>query len=204
VLAGLVVISLALVAACTADPPAVTSGPSPTASAVVQIDFEDGELLDPAQSVSWADPLADLPGYTVLTSDEGDGSWSYTSDETQCTIGYWQGEVPASDTASGDEALSDELLATQFGVTADQIAEYVHDESAPFRTPSQLVQTRSAAGADDESATTYLIAARAFAALGTGFVATLECPADTNTSAVWSLLSADPGAFELVFSANGG
>ena len=79
----------------------------------------------------------------------------------------------------------------------------MQDDVAPFRTPSELVQTRAVAGADSETATTYLVSARAFSALGEGFVATLRCPASMNVQAVWSLLSADPNAFELVFDNRG-
>lgn len=190
---------------CTAAPaPSASPTPTPSGSSspIVQITFHDGELLDPSQSAAWADTLAGAKGFSVLTTDDGDGSWSYRSDETGCTIGYWHGAT-TEDAAAGDSALSDELLAAQFGTTPDEIAGFVKDDVAPFRTPSELVQTRAVAGADAAAGTTYIIAARAFAALGEGFVATLQCPAKTNVSAVWTLLSSDPDAFRIVFTGKG-
>ncbi|QIG40456.1 hypothetical protein G5T42_14050 [Microbacterium sp. 4R-513] len=180
--------------------PSATPTASGSASPTVEITLQDGDLLDPSQTAVWADPLAGADGYSVLTADEGDGSWSYKSDRTGCIVGYWHG--PLGDTSAGgdDSALSDELLAAQFGTTADEVAGFVQNDAAPFRTPSELVQTRAVAGADEETATTYLVAARAFSALGEGFVATLRCPATTNVQAMWSLLSSDPNAFQLVFS----
>ena len=197
--------ALAALTGCTAAPaPSASPAPTPSGSSspTVQITFDDGELLDPSQSAAWADTLAGKKGYSVLTTDDGDGSWSYRSDETGCTIGYWHGTL-TGDASAGDSALSDQLLAAQFDTTAEQIAEFVKDDVAPLRTPSELVQTRAVAGADAEAGTTYIIAARAFAALGEGFVATLQCPAKTNVSAVWALLSSDPDAFELVFTGKG-
>lgn len=203
--AVLTAVVLAAGAGCTAEPPPTSTPtapatPSPTSSPVVQITFDDGTLLDPSQAASWADPLADTDGYTVVTADDGDGSWSYRQDDTGCVIGYWHGDLAEADAAAGDSALSDELLAVQFGSPVGEIAPFVDDDIAPFRTPSQLVQTRAVAGADDHGGTTYIIAARAFAALGEGFVATLECPADTNVVDAWTLLSANPDTFELVFA----
>ncbi|MFH8250116.1 hypothetical protein ACH3VR_07105 [Microbacterium sp. B2969] len=206
--AAVVIAVVAGATACTMSPtststPSASASPTPTgtASPTVEIKLADGDLLDPNQTAAWADPLKSAPGYTVDVVDDGSGSWSYTSDATGCTIGYWQGALTRLDASSDDSNLSDELLAAQFGTTTDQIAAFAKDDIAPFRTPSELVQTRAVAGADDESGTTYVIAARAFAALNQGFVASLRCPADTNVAAVWSLLSSTPNAFQIVFTA---
>ncbi|WP_345802818.1 hypothetical protein AAIB33_06950 [Microbacterium sp. AZCO] len=203
--AALVIAVVAGASACTVAPgggASATPTPTPigTPSPTVEIQFADGDLLDPTQTASWADPLKGAAGYTVVTARDGNGSWSYKSDAIGCTIGYWEGPLTGLDPSSDDKALSDQLLAAQFGTTAEEIATYVQDDIAPFRTPSERVQTRAVPGADDQSGSTYLIAARAFGALGQGFVATLQCPAATNVGAVWTLLSSNPNAFELVFS----
>ncbi len=196
---------LVLVTGCTAGPVASGAGssPSPTSDATptVQITLDDGDLLDPSQEAAWADPLAGQVGYTVLTTDEGDGSWSYTAEDTGCTIGYWHGPLAETDAASGDSAASDALLAAQFGATPEELGAYADQNAGPFRTPSELVETRAVAGADADAGTTYLIAARAFTALGTGFVATLECPADKNVAVEWAKLGMVQHAFDLVFAA---
>ncbi|TDN92671.1 hypothetical protein EV279_2198 [Microbacterium sp. BK668] len=192
---------------CTVQPSPTPSAaePSPSSSEppTVQISLDDGDLLDPAQTASWADPLDGAAGYTVVTADDGDGSWSYRSEATDCVVGYWHGALPDSGEGDGDAADSDLLLAAQFGTTAEEIASFARDDLAPFRTPSELVQTRAVAGADSETATTYLVAARAFAALDMGFVATLRCPSTTDVRDMWALLSSDPNAFQLVFSGTG-
>jgi len=203
---GLVATASGCTATPSPTPPGSSASPAPTpsvsASPTVEITFDDGELLDPSQKAAWADPLAGAEGYSVVTTDDGDGSWSYKSDDTGCVIGYWHG-APTGDAAAGDSALSDQLLAAQFATTADEISGFAKDDAAPFRTPSELVQTRAVAGADEEAGATYIVAARAFAALGQGFVATLQCPAKTNVADVWSLLSSGPNAFQLVFSRSG-
>jgi hypothetical protein len=199
--AGIALIAITGLTACTTQSP---SSPTPSGSPLAALTFEDGERLDPAQAVSWADPFAGAEGYSVLTENEGDGSWSYTSDDTGCVIGYYEGTLDGLDASAGDSALSDELLAAQFGSTVEDIAGFAKDGVAPFRTPSQLVETRGVAGTDSESGTTYIVAARAFAALGTGFVATLECPVEMDVASEWATLNTDNGAFALVFSTSEG
>lgn len=199
--AGIVLVAVAALTACTAQSPATAT---PSASPLAALTFEDGERLDPAQQVSWVDPFARAEGYTVLTENDGDGSWSYTSDDTGCVIGYYEGTLKDLDASAGDSALSDELLAAQFGSSADEIAEYAEDGTAPFQTPSQLVETRAVAGTDSDSGSTYVVAARAFAALGAGFVASLECPAARDVGSEWAALSSEDAAFALVFTADEG
>jgi hypothetical protein len=198
---GLMAAVISLSTACTAQTPAQ---PTPSSSAAPPLTFDDGQRLDPAQKVVWADPFGHTEGYTVHTKDNGTGSWSYQSDETGCIIGYYEGTPKNMDAAAGDSALSDGLLAAQFGSSAADIAEYAEDGVAPFRTPSQAVETRAVVGTDSEAGTTYIVAARAFAALGTGFVATLECPATLDVRTEWKKLNTDTGAFALVFSAAAG
>jgi hypothetical protein len=194
---GLIAAVISMSAACTAQTP---TRPTPSASAAAPLTFDDGQRLDPAQKVVWADPFASSKGYTVHTKDHGDGSWSYKSDATGCIIGYYEGAPKNMDAAAGDSALSDGLLAAQFGSSAAEIAEYAEDGVAPFRTPSQPVETRAVVGTDAEAGTTYIVAARAFAALGTGFVASLECPAKLEVRTEWKKLNSGTGAFALVFT----
>jgi hypothetical protein len=199
--AGIVLFAVTALTGCTQQSPAI---PTPSASPLAALTFDDGDRLDPAQQVSWVDPFAGADGYTVLTENDGDGSWSYTSDDTGCVIGYYEGTLKDLDASAGDSALSDELLAAQFGSTAEDIAGFAKDGVAPFRTPTQLVETRGVAGTDSASGTTYIVAARGFAALGTGFVASLECPAEMDVASEWATLNTDSGAFALVFAASEG
>lgn len=205
IVGGLAILMIAAVTGCTASSsPAPSSTPTPTGTPVAVLSFDDGARLDPTQKGAWADPFKAAEGYTVLTTDDGDGSWSYTSEATKCVIGYYAGTLEGMDVSAGDSALSDELLAAQFGSTAEDIAEFAKDGVAPFRTPTELVETRAVAGTDAESATTYIVAARAFAALNQGFVATLKCPAKVDIADEWATLNTDRGAFALVFSTAGG
>ncbi len=163
------------------------------------LSFEDGGRLDPAQQVAWADPFAGDEGYTVLTKNDGDGSWSYTSNATDCVIGYYEGTLEGMDPSAGDSALSDELLAAQFGSTAEDIARIRQGRHRALPHPRTARRDQSGCGHRFHPATTYIVAARAFAALNAGFVATLKCPAKVDVESEWAKLNSDTGAFALVF-----
>ena len=190
----LVTAALALTG-CTASPEAEATSPGPSASSTeAGLSFAAGASLDPSWRAQWADPFTALPGFSIAQADAGDGSWAYRQDATGCVLGYWQGAVQGLDPAGGDRDASDQLLALQFDGDVADVADFIGDDVA-FDSFTGPVQARSVAGADDQAAVTYIVAARAFATLGSGLVATLRCPASIDVYAQWRSLAADPGAF---------
>ncbi|WP_460774168.1 hypothetical protein [Microbacterium sp. GXF7504] len=197
-----VLVLAAALTACTgdgADPatPSASASASAAGDAFAGIGFEEGAALDPSWQAQWGDPFIGRTDFTEYIADDGNGTWAYREEATGCVLGYWQGPVEGFDPAAGDAAASDQLLALQFGAEAADLADYVGDDVlfASFDGP---VAARSVAGADDTTATTYIVAARTFTALGAGLVATLDCPQEVDVYAQWVQLLSDPGAFTAV------
>jgi hypothetical protein len=182
------------------ESPTASPSRSPSASGDASaggITFEAGADLDPSWGAQWGDPFIGSADFTVYSPDDGKGSWSYQENATGCIIGYWQGAVDGLDASAGDSALSDKLLAIQFDAEVSDVASYAGD-TVSFSSFAGPIAARSVAGADKESGQTYIVAARAFGALGAGLVATLDCPEGLDVYAQWQTLAADPGAFTAV------
>jgi hypothetical protein len=181
--------------------PTASPSPSATSSADASADggisFAAGADLDPSWSAQWGDPFVGNADFTVYAPDDGNGAWSYEEAATGCILGYWQGTVDGLDAAGGDSGMSDQLLAIQFDADVSEISPYAGEDIA-FASFTGPIAARSVAGADDESGQTYIVAARAFGALGAGLVATLDCPTGIDVYTQWQTLDADPGAFTAV------
>ncbi|MCX6502110.1 MAG: hypothetical protein NT132_06865 [Microbacterium sp.] len=201
-LAGCSVVDLLAGGKKTASPSASatpTADPDTDAQADpdVAISFAAGADLDPSWSAQWGDPFLGSTDFSVYAADDGNGAWSYQENATGCILGYWQGRVDGLDTSGGDSDASDQLLAIQFDADVAEVAPYAADDIT-FASLSGPIAARSVAGADSENGLTYIVAARAFAALGAGLVATLDCPEAIDVYTQWASLQADPGAYTAV------
>ncbi|MFT4212343.1 MAG: hypothetical protein QM626_10785 [Microbacterium sp.] len=177
-----------------------TTADLPTAAPLASdLGFDAGSELTAGTIVQWSDPFASDDAFTAVAASEDGSSWGYTDSSTSCTLGFWQGDLDGVDTASGDSAASDALLAAETGTTVADIEDYVESDVADFVSGSSLISARSLLGADSERGTIYVVSARAFTVLGEGLIASLECPSGIDVLDQWQSYLENEGAFAAYF-----
>lgn len=167
------------------------STPTPTSSAPSppeDLSFEAGAgLADGDWEMGWGDNFADNPGFTVLSPDDGKGSYSYTDAETQCRLFLYQGEVTDLDLAQDDRTISDDFLATVLtgtveGATREDVAAHAYDDLVGQYPGPGTASTRTIWGKSSDGGS-WLHSARMFGALGAGVYVGITCPAGQDASA---------------------
>src|SRR6476620_9250658 len=77
--------------------PSATPTPTPTEEHL-DLSFDAGAGLDPtSMNVGWDDHFQVTPGFSVRAPDDGNGTWAYLEDSTQCEIWFHQGYGPSPD-----------------------------------------------------------------------------------------------------------
>lgn len=145
--------------------------------------FADGTRLASGTYIEWADGMAASDDYAVASPDDGNGNWSYTHVATQCVASFWQGRVSDFDLTAGDENLSDQVLAHDFGQEVSALTPYASDVQLALLGGSG-VDMRAVSGSDET--TSYVVVARGFAALGVALYLSLDCPTGQDAETVFS------------------
>ena len=170
-----------------------TAAPTPDQTgdgswAGTDLTFDAGALLASGTYIEWADGMIASDDYAVDSPDDGNGGWSYTHLATQCIASFWQGTITDFDLTGGDEYLSDQVLAQDFGEQAADITPYAGDVQLALLSGAD-VDMRVVTGADDT--TSYVVVARGFAALGVALYFSLDCPAGQDAETVFGEVSDD-------------
>lgn len=146
--------------------------------------FADGDALTPGTRVEWGDSLFAKEGYTLSIPDDGNGSWGYTQDATQCTILFWQGSYTGAD-AADDRGLSDSLLATWLEATLDEVTTYADDDVVGYQLGGNGAADVRIIASGSETDGETVSAARGIRSLEAGFLVDVSCPAGQDADAVY-------------------
>ncbi|MCU1481367.1 MAG: hypothetical protein JWQ19_2153 [Subtercola sp.] len=157
------------------------------------LSFGAGQELYPTDTATFAETFALDPAWTVKTPDTGGGNWSYTSNDGQCTLKFYQGALGDSvDIASGDDlATTDSFLTYVDNATAADEAQYADSDGIAYQYvgSSDEVATRTLTGTDNDG-TNWITSARAFTQLKQGMYFDLTCqPAADLTKVYTSVLA---------------
>ena len=168
----------------TKSPPA----PDPTSTAVTvstapsDLSFEAGSALDGGDwNMGWGDAFPSDPTFSVLSPDDGHGSYSYTDGANQCRLFFYQGSVTDIDMTKDDRTISDEFLVTMLtgtvtGATVEDVAAHAYDDTVLQHPGPGTAATRTIWGTAQDGST-WLHSARMFGALGAGVYVGITCPA---------------------------
>ncbi|PZU47289.1 MAG: hypothetical protein DI566_06190 [Microbacterium sp.] len=153
--------------------------------------FEAGDGLSPDVRVEWGDTLFAKDGFTLSHPDDGNGSWGYTEDATQCTVLFWQGSFTGAESATNDRELSDAVLATWLHASAEDVTSYAEDGVVGYQvggTGSADVRVIAGTTAAGEAT---ISAARGVLAIDGGFIVDVSCPAGQDAGAAYAALAAE-------------
>lgn len=162
-------------------------------SAGTDLTFEAGQNLPSSEKPQLGDPFVGHPGWVVRSSDDGQGSWSYTTADTLCTLIFMQQVITMPEAADGgattqgdDESTTDIYLASVLKTTPENIGDLAVDGT--FRNglnPSAVVESRVVTGTYQDGYE-WMISARAFAQPMAGLYAYVSCAPDADSAAVFA------------------
>lgn len=187
VAAALLPLSGCLYAQIPADVPASedasTPAPMPDESPSISSDddlpttmsFDDGGSLPATAYIQWGDGLLTDDGWEIASPDDGNGNWSYATVDGSCTAHFWQGLIGDDILVAGDDsATSDAVIATVLGGTPDDITPNATTGSFSYQIGgNDTVENRQVVGQD--TGRSWIIAARAFSAVGVGLYVIADC-----------------------------
>lgn len=146
-----------------------------------ELTFEAGADLDPARwSVQWGDSFVTDEGFSVLSPDDGNGSWSYLDGANQCEVLFYQGGMADLDMSQDDRTLTDDFLATVLagtvtGSTRADVDEHAFDHDLKG-LGVESVTFRAIWGSGAEGGT-WLHAGRMLALHEAALYVGIQCPA---------------------------
>ena len=155
------------------------------------LSFASGADLDPRLRAQWGDPLMADAAFTLTTPDDGNGTWAYTQNSSQCEVRFWQGDVSAIAAPDDDRSLSDAVLATWLQVSADQVTAVAQDDAVGYVPGTGgSTQVRVVSGSTS-SGGTWIAAARGLGAIHGGFLVQVTCPSGQDPQTLYGSLRAD-------------
>lgn len=137
--------------------------------------FADGQKLPSTAYIQWGDGLILDDGWTSVSPDDGNGSWTDGTVDGTCTARFWQGYITDVAVTDGDDsASSDAMLAQILGdATQAQITPYAKTVQLGYQSGKNTVlDARQIAGGDGRD---WTITARAFTATGVGVSVIVDC-----------------------------
>lgn len=194
-------IGILVTPACTAAPregapvPAVSSDPpAPSDDAVaetvdtsipLELTFEAGDDLEAGSiAAEWIDPFATDPEFSLLSPDDGNGSWSYTDDTNGCTIVFYQGTLKDFAAEDSDRASTISAIA---GIAQGRDAEVTPEVVETYGDDFPIDQTQEGGtaslwglGAELTDGSSWADSARFFNAIQSIYYFAIDCPSGTN------------------------
>lgn len=139
------------------------------------LSFAEGQELPSSAYVEWGDGFLADDGWVTESPDDGNGGWSYATADGSCTAQFWQGRTSDVAVVDGDDsASSDAILAVLLQSTAAEITPLATTEEFSYQAGgSGGVENRQVVGAEGER--TWVMAARAFTAVGVGLYVIVDC-----------------------------
>ncbi|WP_161580494.1 DUF4190 domain-containing protein [Subtercola vilae] len=173
--------------------PTASSGPGGSGFNGGDLTFEAGQSLPATTIPQFADGFITSTGWSVSSPDDGQGNWSYTSSDKQCTVKFHQGLLGSKVTTvpGDDQATTDAYLIYVDNATASDVDQYAETDYVGLGSAdaSYSVDTRTLTGTDSNGSH-WITAARAFASTGTGMYLDLTCqPATDLTSIYYDVLA---------------
>ncbi|MFB7885120.1 hypothetical protein [Microbacterium sp. NPDC056057] len=153
--------------------------------------FEAGVELAPGMwTAAWDDRLmAGDARFSVSTPDDGNGSWAYLDQQTQCSVAFYQGAITDLELGADDRESSDNMLAAVLGaqipgVTGADVSANATDEYVAQTTQEGSVDVRIVVGTGGSAGAeaTWSELGRMFGTLGTALVVNVECPQGQDAS----------------------
>lgn len=121
-------------------------------SAGTDLTFEAGQNLPSSENPQLGGPFVGHPGRVVRSYDDGQGSWSYTTADTLCTLIFQQQSLDGGMITEGDdESTTDSYLAFVLTTTPENIGNLAADGT--FKNgmnPIAVVESRVVTGTDQD------------------------------------------------------
>lgn len=157
----------------TDEPDAPTDEPS--GDLPLSLGFAEGQELPATAYIEWGDGLMTDDGWVTESPDDGNGGWSYATADGSCTAQFWQGLTSDVAVVAGDDsASSDAILAVLLQSTAAEITPLATTGEFSYQVGGTGgVEHRQVVGAEGER--TWVMAARAFTAVGVGLYVIVDC-----------------------------
>ncbi|WP_334152662.1 hypothetical protein [Microbacterium sp.] len=159
------------------DAPTDAPADEPTGDLPLTLGFAEGAELPTTAYIEWGDGLMTDDGWVTESPDDGNGGWSYATADGSCTAQFWQGRTSDVAVVAGDDsASSDAVLAVLLQSTAAEITPLATTGEFSYQVGgSGGVEHRQVVGAEGER--TWVMAARAFTAVGVGLYVIVDCSA---------------------------
>jgi hypothetical protein len=157
----------------TDEPDAPTDEPS--GDLPLSLGFAEGQELPATAYIEWGDGLMTDDGWVTESPDDGNGGWSYATADGSCTAQFWQGLTSDVAVVAGDDsASSDAILAVLLQSNAAEITPLATTGEFSYQVGGTGgVEHRQVVGAEGER--TWVMAARAFTAVGVGLYVIVDC-----------------------------
>ncbi|MDF2562189.1 MAG: hypothetical protein K0R99_3635 [Microbacterium sp.] len=140
--------------------------------------FEEGlELADDAY-IEWGDGFIADDQWETISPDDGNGGWTYGTEDGTCTVRFWQGHMTDVPVVEGDDsASSDAILGVLLETpTADITPVATTGEFSYMTGGTGGVEMRQVSAVDGSRS--WLMAARAFTQTGVGLYTIVDCTAN--------------------------
>lgn len=161
---------------------------TPTSEPVTDLDFDPDPRLDSTWLAEWSNGMMADDGYTLTAPDDGNGSWTYRHEASQCGLRFWQGSLTGFDTSKGDQSLSDQVLANVFGAAEADVTPHAQTVALPTLGGGGTASARAVPGSGSDGAV-YLVVARGFGAMSSGLTLTIDCPGEVDPTVVYDEVS---------------
>lgn len=167
----------------TADP---SAAPSPETESDAPEDDVTGSTLTFAEGldlasdtyIEWGDGFLADENWKTVSPDDGNGGWTYGTEDGTCTVRFWQGRTTDVAVVEGDDsASSDAILGVLLETpTADITPVATTGEFSYMTGGTGGVEMRQVSAV--EGSRSWLMAARAFTQTGVGLYTIVDCTAN--------------------------
>lgn len=140
--------------------------------------FEEGLELSDDAYIEWGDGFLADEQWKTVSPDDGNGGWTYGTDDGTCTVRFWQGHMTDVPVVEGDDsASSDAILGVLLETpTADITPVATTGEFSYMTGGTGGVEMRQVSAV--EGSRSWLMAARAFTQTGVGLYTIVDCMAN--------------------------
>ena len=153
------------------------------------LSFEAGNDLPAGSLPQFGENLSGNTDWQVSATDDGTGSWAYTSSDGLCQAIFNQNRLDDSVAVlpDDDRATTDALLSHLLKLSPEELATGVVDGAVGYGELGQASNTdMRAVAASDPGSGQWLVAARAFAGVGIGLSIDLACKPGADSPQVFA------------------